>query len=114
MKINRDKVKETAKKIIYAIFYIVIDAVKLHINCLIVTILVAVCLENGWVFYDHTNNVTNEQFLNFYRCICVIVPVIMGYWGFTGKYNKIVKERNKSHIRLFVTVKKEGDKNEKE
>lgn len=115
MKVNRNKIYETAKSSFVLFFYIMVDAIKLNINCLVATILVAVCWKNGWIFSNHTNNVTNDQFLNFYRCTCAIVPVIMGYWCFTGKYNKIVKERKKkSHIRLFITVKKEGNKNEKE
>lgn len=74
------------KKIMLTLMVIVKDALKWISRCFVATILVSVCLENGWILPSYTTNVSHNEFWNLYSCIFVLVPVIMGYRGITGSY----------------------------
>lgn len=80
------------KKIILTIMLIVKDAIMWTTRCLIATILVSVCIENGWILSSHDANVSYNEFWKLYFAIYVLIPIIMGYRGITGSYKVEIKE----------------------
>lgn len=80
------------RKIILTIILIVKDAIMWIIRCLIATVLVSVCMENGWILSSYTTNISYNEFWKLYSAIFILVPVIMGYRGFTGSYKVEIKE----------------------
>lgn len=63
------------------------------IRCLIATILISVCMKNGWVLSNHTVNISYNDFWELYSAIYVLVPIIMMYRGITGSYKVEVYQR---------------------
>lgn len=80
------------RKIICTIMLIVKDAIIWAIRCLITTILVSVCMENGWILSSYTANISYNEFWKLYSAISVLIPIIMGYRGITGSYKVEIKE----------------------
>lgn len=81
-----------ARKIILTIKLIVKDVIKLMAHCLIATILVSVCMENGWIISDYTTNISHNEFWKVFSAVFVLVPLIMFYRGITGRYYVEIKE----------------------
>ena len=75
-----------ARKIICMIKLIIKDSIKLLGDCLIATILVSVCMENGWILSKYTTEVSNDMFWKLFSAIFVLVPIVMFYRGIMGKY----------------------------
>ena len=73
---------------------IIKDAIMLMVRCLITTILVGVCVENGWLFSSYATDISYSDFWKFYSAIIVLVPIIMFYRGLTGSYKVEIKECN--------------------
>lgn len=71
---------------------IVKDAIIWAIRCLIVTILAGVCMENGWILSNSNIDVSYAMFWDLYSVIFTLVPLIMFYRGFIGKYHVEIKE----------------------
>lgn len=65
---------------------IVKDIIRLLVQCLITTILVSVCMENGWILSNHATDVSSDMFWTLYSSICVLVPIIMFHRGLEGRY----------------------------
>lgn len=80
------------RKIILTIMLIVKDAIMWISRCLIATILVSVCMENGWILSSYTTNVSFNEFWKLYSAIFILVPIIMGFRGITGSYNVDIEE----------------------
>lgn len=74
------------KKYILTIASIVKDVIVLLFQCLIATILVSVCIENGWILSNDIADVSYAMFWKLYSGIFILVPLIMFYRGITGKY----------------------------
>lgn len=84
------------RTIILTVMLIVKDAIKWIIRCLIATILVSVCMENGWILSNDNVEVSYAMFWKLYSAIFVLVPLIMFYRGITGKYRiEIAKQEKK-------------------
>ena len=97
-----------AKKIIYTIMLIVKDSIRLLTQCLITTILVSVCLENGWLLSYYATDVSFDMFWNLYSAIFVLVPIILFYRGFTGRY---YAERKECKAESTMVVEKNEENN---
>lgn len=76
----------------FRIKLIIEDAVVMLIRCLIATVLYSICMQNGWIFSTTTIDVSYDKFWKIYSSISALIPIILFYKGFTGKYNIIVKE----------------------
>lgn len=100
------------RKIILTIMLIVKDAIIWTIRCLIATILVSVCMENGWILSSHTANVSYNEFWKLYAAIYVLIPIIMGYRGITGSYKVEIKECNVTP-EIGVAVEERSDESNK-
>lgn len=81
-----------AKECILTILSIIKDLIVLLFQCLIATILVSVCIENGWILSNSSTNVSYAIFWDLYSVIFTLVPLIMFYRGITGKYHVETKE----------------------
>ncbi len=79
------------RKIICMIMLIVKDGVKLLAYCLIATILVCICMENGWILSDYVTDISYDMFWKLYSAIFVFVPLVMFYRGITGRYKVEIK-----------------------
>ena len=77
--INYDKSLKYKKEIVK-------DIIRLLVQCLITTILVSVCMENGWILSNHATDVSSDMFWTLYSSICVLVPIIMFHRGLEGRY----------------------------
>lgn len=73
---------------------IINDVVIMLIRCLIATILCSICMQNGWVFSTKTIDVSYDVFWMIYSYIIVIIPFVLFYKGFAGKYD--IFEKNYS------------------
>lgn len=60
---------------------IVKDAIIWASRCLIATILVGVCIENGWILSNNSIDVSYAMFWDLYSVIFTLVPLIMFYRG---------------------------------
>ena len=100
------------RKIILTIMLIVKDAIMWTIRCLIATILVSVCIENGWILSSYDANVSHNEFWKLYFAIYVLIPIIMGYRGITGSY-KVESEGCKVTLAIGVAVEERSDKSNK-
>ncbi len=74
------------RKTICMIMLIVKDGIKLLAQCLIATILVSICMENGWILSNYASDVSYDIFWKLYSAIFLLVPLIMFYRGVTGRY----------------------------
>ena len=74
------------RKIILTIMLIVKDVIMWTIRCLIATILISVCVKNGWFLSNRAINISYNDFWELYSVIYVFVPIIMMYRGITGSY----------------------------
>lgn len=74
------------RKTICTIMLIMKDGINLLAGCLIATILVCVCMENGWVLSDYITDVSHDMFWKMYSAISILVPIIMFYRGAMGRY----------------------------
>lgn len=83
------------RTIILTVMLIVKDAIKWIIRCLIATILVSVCMENGWILSNDNVDVSYAMFWKLYSAIFVLVPLIMFYRGITGKYRMEIAKQEK-------------------
>ena len=79
------------RKIIYMVMSIAKDAIKLLMHAFIATILVSICMENGWILSDYTIDVSYDMFWKMYSTISVIIPLIMFYKSIMGKYKVKIK-----------------------
>ena len=68
------------------------DGINLLAGCLIATILVCVCMENGWILSDYITDVSHDMFWKMYSAISILVPIIMFYRGAMGRYKVEIKE----------------------
>lgn len=100
------------RKIITTIRLIVKDAIMWLIRCLIATILVSVCMENGWILSSHTANVSYNEFWKLYSAIFVLVPIIMGYRGITGSY-KVEIKKCRDTVAMGIAVEECGKERNK-
>lgn len=80
------------RKTICTIMLIMKDGINLLAGCLIATILVCVCMENGWVLSDYITDVSHDMFWKMYSAISILVPIIMFYRGAMGRYKVEIKE----------------------
>lgn len=71
---------------------IIEDTVIMLIRCLIATILCSICMQKGWIFSTKTIDVSYDMFWKIYSSIFAIIPIVLFYKGFAGKYNIIVKK----------------------
>lgn len=62
------------------------DVIRFLWRSFIATILVAVCIQNGWIGAI-AHEVSHEMFWQIYSCFIPIIVIIMGYKGISGKYN---------------------------
>ena len=74
------------RKNICTFMLIIKDFVKLLLDLLIAVILLSICIENGWIMEDSVYEVSYHKFWSLYMVTLVLVPFIMVYRGFTGKY----------------------------
>ena len=74
---------------------IVYDAIRLSLQCLVITILVGICMERGWLFMkDTTITITNEMFWQLYSSVFVATtPLIMACRGVRGRYSDMSNTR---------------------
>lgn len=79
------------RKIICIIMLIVKDVVILMAHCLIATILVSICMENGWILSDYVTDISYDMFWKLYSAIFLLVPFVMFYRGITGRYKVEIK-----------------------
>lgn len=79
------------RKIICMIMLIMKDFIKLLMQCLIATILVSICIENGWILSNCDTDVSYAMFWKLFSDIFVFVPLIMFYRGITGRYKVEIK-----------------------
>lgn len=100
------------RKIILTIMLIVQDAIMWIIRCLIATVLVSVCMENGWVLSSYATNISYDEFWKLYSSIFVLVPVIMGYRGITGSYKVEIKESRITPA-IGIAVEESSDESNK-
>ena len=82
------------RKVIYCLFLIIKDTIKLLANCLIATILCSICIENGWILQGNTTEISHDMFWKLYSAIFVLVPLILFYRGLMGHYRVEIKEVN--------------------
>lgn len=75
----------TKQEKVCSVILIIKDVFLLLAQCLIVTILCSVCIENGWVTSFQTE-VSYDMFWKIYSSVFVLVPLILFYRGITGKY----------------------------
>lgn len=80
------------RKTICMIMLIMKDGINLLAGCLIATILICVCMENGWVLSDYITDVSHDMFWKMYSAIFILVPIIMFYRGAMGRYKVEIKE----------------------
>ena len=79
------------RKNICIVMLMVNDGIKLLIRCLIATISISICMENGWIISGYAANISYDMFWKIYAACFVLVPLIMLYRGFTGRYRVEVK-----------------------
>lgn len=77
--------RETKIKVFKTVMLILKDLLKLSMQCLVFTILFSVCFENGWIFQNQVE-ISHEDFTHLYLTCCIVVPFIVFYRLFTGKY----------------------------
>lgn len=94
------------RKIILTIILIIKDATMWIIRCLIATILFSVCVENGWILSNDTEDISYTMFWELYSAILILVPLIMFYKGITGKYFVEIKEY-KSELPIGIAKNKQ-------
>ena len=87
---------------------IVKDAIIWVIRCLIATILVSVCMENGWILSSYTANISYNEFWKLYSAISVLIPIIMCYRGITGSYKVEIKNKELPFA-IGVAVEERGN-----
>lgn len=93
------------KEYTLTIALIVKDVIVLLFQCLIATILVSVCIENGWILSNDTADVSYAMFWKLYSAIFTLVPLIMFYRGITGKYHVEIREE-KSEPAMGIAKKR--------
>ena len=95
--LDNEKMKNLkTKEHILTIALIIKDVIILFLQCLIATVLVCVCIENGWILSNDTTEVSNAMFWKLYSAIFIFVPLIMFYRGITGKYHvEIIEQKSK-------------------
>lgn len=75
------------RKIVYTICLILKDIIALSIACFLLTFVICVCAENGWVFTKNAVDIPRYMFWSLYGSIHTIVPFILFYKGCLGRYN---------------------------
>ena len=87
------------RKFFCTLMVIIRDFIKLMVAILVETILICVCIENGWIA-NYIEEVTPDEFWHVYRVLTtILIPLFMFYRGFTGKYRvdiKVFKEEDVS------------------
>lgn len=99
------------RKTICTIMLIMKDGINLLAGCLNATILVCVCMENGWILSDYITDVSHDMFWKMYSAISILVPIIMFYRGAMGRYKVEIKEyKAEICIRICkLALKQSGD-----
>lgn len=74
------------ESIFKTIVLILKDVIRFLWSSFIATILVAVCIQNGWIVIT-AHKVSHEMFWQIYSCFIPIMVIVMGYRGMSGNYN---------------------------
>lgn len=98
------------RKIICMIMLIVKDCIKLLLQCLIATILVSICMENGWILPDCVTDVSYDMFWALYSSIIVLVPFVMFYRVATGRYKVEIRVYDESSLGYAKQISNEDSK----
>lgn len=91
------------------------DGIKLLTQCLIATILVSICMENGWILSDYVADVSYDMFWKLYSAIFVLVLFIMFYRGATGRYKmeiKVYKDESPSGCAKQISEEDNNESNQ--
>ena len=62
------------------------DAIRFLLRSFIASILIAVCMQNGWIF-NPAYEVSHEMFWQIYGCLIPIIVMVMFYKGIAGQYS---------------------------
>ena len=83
------------REICCTIMLIAKDLLMTLTNSLIATILISICMENGWFFYKNITDISHDMFWDLYSIICILIPFILFNRGLKGKY---IVEAKKIHV----------------
>lgn len=66
---------------------IIVDVIRLFANCFLTTVIISICIENGWIVFGNLTEVSYEVFWNMFRTFSCVIPFVSFYRGLTGRYS---------------------------